>query len=182
MDFLPDSMSLLYWSVFIGPFVQEDAAVLYAASLSITNMERTAPLFFVIWLGLCASDFWKYWIGWAALRNERARAFTEKKHVADLKDKVIQHAFTTLMLARFVPLTRIPAYVACGLFGVNYLKYCLIIAFTAFLYVSAVFATFHLLGAVLGEQLKWILPIIALFGMGTYLGYLALKARKNGSE
>ena len=182
MDILPDSMALRYLTIFIGPFFQEDAAVIYAATLSVTKMVKTGPAFLIIWLGLFFSDIWKYWIGWAAIRNERAREFTEKKHVAEFKNKVRSHVFTTLMTARFIPFTRIPAYIACGLFGVNYIKYCVLIAFTAFLYVCVVFSAFHALGSILGEQLMWIMPIAAICVLGIYIAYLLIKNRASKPE
>ena len=80
MEFLTDSSLPIYLIIFFSPFVQEDAAVLYAASLSANNPALYFPkMFFVILAGLFLSDIWKYWIGWAALRNPKARAFAEKK-------------------------------------------------------------------------------------------------------
>jgi len=99
MDFLTDSPLAMYISVFIGPFVQEDAAVLYAASLSANNPSYFPNMFFVILAGLFLSDIWKYWIGWAALSNPKARAFAEKKHVADFQDKVQKYTLSYPSLA-----------------------------------------------------------------------------------
>ena len=96
MDFLTDSPLFPYISVFLGPFVQEDAAVLLAASLSANNPNYFPTMFFVILAGLFLSDIWKYWIGWAALKNPRARAFAEKKHVTELQDKVQRYTLVTL--------------------------------------------------------------------------------------
>lgn len=162
MNWLTDSPLLPYISVFFGPFVQEDAAVLLAASLSANNPSYFPTMFFVILAGLILSDIWKYWIGWAALKNDRARAFAEKKHVIDLKDKVQRYTLVTLFGARFIPLARVPAYVACGFFRVNYAKFCLIIALTATIYTLIIFAICHLLGEVMGEQFEWLLPIIGV--------------------
>lgn len=162
MEIVADSSQLLvYLGILLGPFIQEDAAVLAAATLSATDMAHTVPILIAIYIGLFLSDIWKYWIGWAALRNDRARAFTERKHVADMKDKVQRYTLTTLLTARFVPLARIPAYVACGFFSVSYPKFCLYIAFTAFLYVAVIFTACHLLGTILGEKLMWVMPIVA---------------------
>ena len=88
MDLLTDSpMWLLYLGVLLGPFVQEDAAVVTAASLSVTGAAKTIPLFIIITIGLFLSDIWKYWIGWAAMKNKGGKAFAEKKHIANLSHK-----------------------------------------------------------------------------------------------
>ena len=179
MDFLADSASWrIYLGVLLGPFVQEDAAVIAAATLSVTKTAKTLPLFLIIWLGLFLSDIWKYWIGWAGLKNKGGRAFAEKKHIAGFKDKVLAYTLVTMVAARFVPLTRIPIYIACGFFGVHYLKYCLYIALTALMYVAVIFAAFHLLGNVLGEQLIWVIPVAAITCICVLLAALFFKQRR----
>lgn len=179
MDFLTDSPLWIYIGVFFTPFIQEDAAVLGAASLSANNPDYFPTMFFVILAGLILSDIWKYWIGWAALKNPRARAFTEKKHVADLQDKVQRYTLVTLFGARFLPLARIPAYVACGFFRVPYWKFCLIIALTATVYTTIIFAVCHLLGEVMGERFEWLLPIIGISVALLFVGYQVLKRKKS---
>lgn len=153
---------LLYLGIAAGPFVQEDAAVLAAATLSASNPAHFPNVFFVILIGLILSDIWKYWIGWAALKNSRARAFAEKKHVANLQDKVQRHTFVTLMGARFLPFARVPAYVACGYFKVSYAKFCAVVAFSALIYTSVIFALCHHLGEMVGDKIELMLPLTAL--------------------
>lgn len=179
---MSDSTSwLTYIGVFFGPFIQEDAAVITAAGLSINEMARWPVLFAVITTGLFFSDIWKYWIGWAALRNERAKAFVEKEKVLQLKDKVTGNLVATLFSARFIPLARVPAYVACGLFGVNYPKFCVLIFITALCYTTVVFCLFHVLGEVVGENLKWIVPVIGLTVVISYIGFMVFKSKRNTS-
>jgi len=178
MEFLTDSPLWVYVGIFLGPFVQEDAAVLAAASLSANNPSYFPTMFFVILAGLFLSDIWKYWIGWAALKNSKARDFAEKKHVADLQDKVQRYTGATLLAARFVPLARIPAYVACGFFRVPYWKFCFFIALSATLYTIVIFAICHLVGEVMGEKFEWLLPIIGVSVALIFVGYQILKRRK----
>lgn len=182
LDFLPDSSPFwIYLGVFLGPFVQEDAAVLAAATLSATKMFKTIPLLLAIYAGLILSDIWKYWIGWAALRNNKAQAFAEKKHIAGMKDKVQQHPMMTLLTARFIPLARIPIYVACGFFKVSYPKFCLYVAFTGFLYIAAIFALCHGLGVLLGEKVIWVLPILATLLLVSFVLIRAVLDRKKST-
>ena len=178
MEYLTDSTFLTYLGVFFGPFIQEDAAVLAAASLSANNPSYHPTMFFVILVGLFLSDIWKYWIGWAALSNAKARAFAEKKHVANLEDKIQRYTLATLFSARFLPLARIPAYVACGFFKVPYWKFCLIIGLTATVYTAAIFAICHWIGKAMGERYEWLLPIIAVSLALLLIGFLFIR-RKN---
>ncbi len=183
---LIDSLAQNYpWSpyliVFAAPFVQEDAAVVGTAALTALGKLALGPALAAIFLGLFFSDAWKYWIGWAALRNATGAEFSKKSKVLVLKEKVETFPFTTLMGARFIPLTRIPAYIACGFFGVSYTKYCIYIAITAGLYIAIFFAAFHYLGVVMAEQLKWILPIIGVLFVAIVLGASYVKSRAKGS-
>lgn len=174
---------LLYLGIAIGPFVQEDAAVLAAATLSASNPAHFPAVFIIIFIGLFFSDIWKYWIGWAALKNPKAKAFTEKKHVANLQDKVQRHTFMTLLGARFLPLARVPAYVACGYFGVNYAKFCAIIAFTALLYTAVIFALCHYLGEMVGDKIEMMLPLIAVTLLSIFaIGYFIRKKMNSARQ
>ena len=180
LDFLRESTP--YWVYIfslLGPFWQEDAAVAFAATASATKMGKPLWIFVAIYIGLFLSDAWKYWIGRWALKVPRFGKYAEKKHVGDLKDKVKNNLLTTLFAARFIPLTRIPAYVACGYFHINYAKFCVYIAITAFVYVSLAFAICHALGELLGDNLKWALPAIGVPLVVILLGYNYWRVKKN---
>ena len=151
---------LLYLGVFLGPFVQEDAAVIAAASLSAADSVHFPVIFGVILAGLFLSDIWKYWIGRAAHTSTRARAYAEREHIVDFSDKVERHLVVTLLTARFLPLARIPVYVACGYFKVSYTKFCAVIFATALLYCAVIFAACHLLGELFGDRIELIVATL----------------------
>lgn len=151
----------LYLGVFVTPFVQEDTAVIAAATLSASDPQHFPTVFFVILFGLFASDAWKYWIGYSAHASARARKWAEKDKVMAMGDRVNRHAVTTLLTARFLPMARIPAYIACGYFKMNYAKFCAIIFMTALLYTVVIFGAIHLLGEVFGDRAQVVLGIIA---------------------
>jgi len=160
---MPDApLWLIYMGLFFGPFVQEDTAVFTAASYSATVPDDWLKVFLIIWTGLCLSDLWKYWLGWAALRHPKARKFAEKEKVMAFHAKIKEHAFISLIGVRFMPLARVPAYVACGFFKVSYTLFATAIIFSAFLYCCAIFAVCHLLSELFNDRLKMMLPAIAL--------------------
>jgi membrane protein DedA with SNARE-associated domain len=180
---MPDApLWLIYLGIFFGPFVQEDTAVFAAASYSATVPNEWIKVFFIIWAGLCLSDLWKYWIGWAALRHSGARKFAEKEKVIAFHDKIKDHAFISLIGVRFMPLARVPAYVASGFFKVPYPLFAAAIIISAFLYCCAIFAVCHLLGELFNDKLKIMLPVIALTIIALFLfgqwGYRRLNPAK----
>jgi len=66
------------------------------------------------------------------------------------------------MGARFLPLARVPAYVACGYFKVSYAKFCAVVAFSALIYTAVIFALCHYLGEMVGDKIELMLPLTAL--------------------
>lgn len=160
----------LYLSIFLLPFVQEDAAVIGAATASIMGLAPTTFLVAAILSGLVASDAWKYWVGRLARRYPWAHRFAEKPGVSVAGDLVRKEFVQTMLTARFVPGTRIPTYIACGFFKADYLKYLLVLVLTASMYVAIMFTLFHVGGAVAGEQAKIWLPILAVSLLIGYIG------------
>lgn len=168
----------LYAAIFLLPFIQEDAAVIAAATASLVTPAPDWALFLTILAGLTGSDIWKYWIGALARRNAWAHRFAEKPGVSVAGDLVKTELIKTLFVARYVPGTRIPTYIACGFFKVHYPRFVAIMIFTAFTYVTLSFTLFHTVGAVAGEQAKYWLPAIAITLVGGYVLYRWLRHRK----
>jgi len=152
----------VYLVVFAAPFVQEDSAVIGTAALTAIGKLALGPAVIAIFLGLFFSDIWKYWIGALALRNKTGLDISKREKVLSLKSKVLAYPFSTLLSARFIPMTRIPTYIACGFFKYSYSKFCFYIAVTAAIYIVLFFGAFLLVGELMAEQLKWILPLIGL--------------------
>ena len=152
----------IYILVFASPFVQEDSAVIGTAALTAIGKLALGPALIAIFLGLFFSDIWKYWIGWFARKNKTGDRFSRRDQILSLENKVHTYPFTTLMSARFIPFTRIPSYIACGFFRYPYRNYCIYIAITAAIYIFLFFGAFHLVGELMAEKLKWMLPIVGV--------------------
>ena len=160
---------VLYLTIFALPFLQEDAAVIGAATASLAGAGPTELIVAAIMAGLVASDAWKYWLGRFARRHAWAHRFAEKPGVSVAGDLIHKEFLQTMLMARFVPGTRVPTYVAAGFFKADYLRYVLTLVFTASLYVGIMFGLFHGLGAVAGEQAKVWLPAIAVMLLAAYV-------------
>lgn len=160
---------VLYFSIFFLPFIQEDAAVIGAATASLAGAAPTAFLLTAILTGLVASDAWKYWMGRLARRYKWAHKFAEKPGVSIAGDLVRKEFVQTMLTARFVPGTRIPTYIACGFFQADYARYVLTLVLTASLYVGLVFGLFHSVGAVAGEKAIIWLPVGAIVCLVAYV-------------
>ncbi len=159
----------IYVLVALGPFIQEDAAILSAAAASVAGLGSVRGIFIALLIGLSISDLWKYWLGRAAHTYEWGRKAALKPSVQAAKEQVVQRLGVSLFIARFVPGTRIPLYLACGFFRAPFWKVAIYVIASATLYVSIAFALFHWLGEMAGEQIEKYAPIV-----GGVLGFIVL--------
>ncbi len=183
MDFTsPELLGAALLGLFIGPFVQEDLAVIGAASLSIMHPALTPIILPVIMIVLWASDVWKYLPGKWARDKGKALDPALRPRAAAVITGLNTHPGKTLMTVRFIPFARIAAYVAAGYAGVPFARFGFWIALSGALYIGIIFAMFHLLGAVLAEQVKVYLPLIGLGIAALLIGSAYFAHRVKRSE
>ncbi|MBI1252029.1 MAG: hypothetical protein GC189_11205 [Alphaproteobacteria bacterium] len=174
-------MIALYASLFLAPFIQEDAAVFGgAAAASASGMIGADPasLFVTVVAGLIASDVWKYWAGRWAQTHGKVRAWAEKPGVVAAKEKVLTRLGATLFAARFIPGTRIAAYLAAGLFGAPFLPFLGYLVASAILYVGLAFGLVAVVGAAAGEQAVHALAIAVGAAALLFVGFALWRRRR----
>jgi membrane protein DedA with SNARE-associated domain len=176
-----NSELLIYLAAFIAPFVQEDAAILAAVTAFLlpetSNMASGSVILIATTTGLVISDLWKYWIGFAGKTQKWAQAMAKNPAVGAVGTRLVDNLGKTLMLARFIPGTRIPAYIAAGFFGVGFGRFAIWIMISALAYVAVAGALLRTVGMVAGKtgQLyvaAGIVVILIIYGSWT-----AIKAR-----
>ena len=164
-----------YLCALIGPFIQEDAAVLGAASASVSGIGTPMGMFIAITIGLTVSDLWKYWLGRAAISQSWAKKHAQSPRILKAKDSIVHNLGKSIMVARFIPGTRIPLYIAAGFFQASFVKFTAFIFLSALIYIAIAFGLFHFLGEVAGEEAKKYLPIAAVVGFIFLLIFKRLK-------
>jgi len=172
---------LIYLSAFIAPFVQEDAAVLGAVTAfahpGMDHMADGALIVSAMMVGLIISDLWKYWLGWAGRTQGWAHRFSEKPGVAQVRAKIVAHPGKTLLIARFVPGTRIPAYIAAGFFGVPFGRFAAWIVVSAFAYTVVAWALIVTVGTIAGEKGQLYLAIGLISAILLFVAFKMIKAK-----
>ena len=151
----------VYLLIIITPFIQEDTAVVGAATASISGANPLACYLLLV-LGITGSDLFKYWIGRASHTFAWTRRMTQRPDVLAARERVLKRLGMTLVVARFVPGTRIPLFVASGLFHASFGRVAAYVIGTAFIYAGIIFAVFQALGAAMGEEARRTLPFVAL--------------------
>jgi membrane protein DedA with SNARE-associated domain len=158
----------LYLLIAVTPFIQEDTAVVGAATASISGANPLVCYFLLV-LGITGSDLFKYWIGRASHAFSWTQRLTERAEVQAARERVLKRLGLTLVIARFVPGTRIPLFIASGLFHAPFERVAAYVVGTAFIYAGAIFAVFHALGAAMGDEARRTLPFVALAIVGLVL-------------
>lgn len=166
MELLANFFAAYPWGIFVavalGPFVQEDAAIIAAATASSLGLGDPVLLFICILLGLTASDVWKYWAGRWGRSHKKAKSIARNRKVNQVRDKVVDQLGLTLMATRFIPGTRIPVYLASGFFKAPFGPFTFWIVFSAAIYCIIAFTLFHALGEVAGAKAKVYAPLVAI--------------------
>lgn len=145
---------LLYACLMVGPFVQEDAAVLGAAAAVAGGMSAIAPAYLAVTVGLCASDLWKYWLGRAARTHAWAQRFAKGEAIQKAQAQLDARMGATIAAFRFVPGTRIALYTAAGYLGASWSRFAFWVVVTAAGFVAFVFAGVITLGMIAGPAVQ----------------------------
>ncbi len=170
------------WLAFLGPFVQEDAAVLGVATAAATGAGNATGLFLATFAGLLVSDGWKYWIGYFAHANAWARSKAMHPKVEAARTQVLGNLWLALLTARFVPGTRIPLYIACGYFKAPFWRFLVMIAVTGLMYLTIAFVAIAALGAAVGERLPIVLGVIVGLAVLGLIGFYWFKRRRTAGR
>jgi len=173
-----DAALAVYVIVFFAPFVQEDAAVFGAASAAAMGQGDPAILFAVTLAGLTLSDLWKYWAGAFAKRIPRFAKWVNDPRVLAAREGVLKRLGLTLLAARFVPGTRIPLYVACGVFHAPFGRFSAYVILSGALYIGLAFALLRLVGEAAGERVHAIAPFVAIGVVALVIGISAWRRRR----
>ena len=169
----------IYLCFFFLPFLQEDVAILGAASACASGLGNSVLGFSLVLLGLVVSEALKYGLGWSANHQSWAKKYADKPSIQNIEGKVKDNLGKTLFAARFISALRIPAYLASGYFKVPFIKFLIIIAATAAVYLAIAFSLFHIFGEVAGEKLKIYLPIAAIILLIIFFIASRLKTSKS---
>jgi len=161
-DMIEGNIWAAYFCALVGPFVQEDAAVLAAASGSVSKMINTPLMFLVVTTGLVASDLWKYWIGRAAISNQWAKKYVKGPRIEAARGKLGHHLGKNMLISRFMPGARIPLYIAAGFFQISFARFSALIILTALVYIGTAFLFFHVISMVVGGFSRLVIPVLGI--------------------
>ncbi len=126
-------------AIILTTFVLEDAASIGAALLA-TAGALSAPLAMAaLVVGIFAGDLGLYGLGYAARSQQWARKRIADKHIERGRRWLNRRLLTALIVARFIPGARLPAYAASGYLRVPFARFAAITAGAGIVWTIAVF-------------------------------------------
>src|SRR5205823_6136180 len=138
-------------AIILLSFVSEDAATISSA-LSIFD----GPISWPVGFAACFTGIWLGDLGLYSLARCAGKNVLHSRWLARLADPATitrcektfaQNSTFTLIASRFIPGTRLPTYLAAGLFAMPARRFALITAIGALLWISVFFALTKLLGS-----------------------------------
>jgi membrane protein DedA with SNARE-associated domain len=138
-------------AIILLSFVSEDAATISSA-LSLFGGPISWPLGFAacfagIWLGDLSLYSLARCLGKPVLQSRWVARFADAAAIERCQEKFNQRGSLTLLVSRFIPGTRLPTYLAAGILSMPIVRFALVTAFAALLWIGAIFAIAKLLGA-----------------------------------
>jgi len=138
-------------AIILLSFVSEDAATISSA-LSIFGGPLKWPLGFAscfagIWLGDLGLYFLARCTGKNVLRSRWLAQLADSATITRCEKTFTRNSAFALIASRFIPGTRLPTYLAAGLFAMPARRFALITAIGAILWISVFFALTKLLGS-----------------------------------
>jgi membrane protein DedA with SNARE-associated domain len=150
----------------LATFVLEEAAILIAAGLAAAGELPASLALAALATGIIVSDWCLYGLGALAVRSERIERWVSPARIAHGRGLLQRSTFTAGLIARTIPWLLFPVFVASGFLGVGFLRFALINAAIALIYVLALFyGAFGLASAVIDWAGGW----AWLFGAGLLL-------------
>jgi membrane protein DedA with SNARE-associated domain len=144
-------------AIILLSFVSEDAATISSA-LSIFGGPISWPLGFAacfvgIWLGDLGLYSLARCLGSPILQSRWVARYADLAAIQRCQRKFTECGSVALLASRFVPGTRLPTYLAAGLFSIPVTRFAAITAIGALLWIGGIFAIAKLLGS---QSLLWL--------------------------
>lgn len=150
-------------ALFIAPFILEEAALIGGAAVAAAKELSAWTALTAIYLGVVVSDWVLYATGVLAGRSERVKDFVGVDNIAQGRKLLRKSGWAAALTARLVPWLLLPIFIASGFLRVGFLKFAVINAVIAFVYVNVLFWALYRFEILLLDYLKqWTWLVIAL--------------------
>lgn len=163
-------------AIILCTLILEDATTILVAMAVVDGVLSPEVALLALFVGVALGDFGLYWGGRLVGRHGWARRFVHLPKLDVPRDWLSQHAFASVMSARFLPGFRLPTYAAFGLVGVPFGRFAISVVVATLLWTTLLFGASLAFGnlflAELG-QWRWLGAILAALAVVVIGHYIA---------
>jgi len=129
---------VLWWAIFFLTFVLEEGAAALAVLLILAHKLSWPLASTAVFMGVVASDLALYGCGYAASHFKWVRRWIDVVKLRQGDEWMQQTLLPAVILCRFLPWALPPVFIACGFFGLSFLRVLWLSAFSAALWTVVV--------------------------------------------
>lgn len=141
------SPALQAGAVVLGTFILEDATTILAAMLVAEGQLSAGLALGALYVGIVLGDLGLYGLGWLAARLPFVARLLPPRRTDVVRAWLSGRVFRVVLVSRFLPGVRLPAYTTCGFLGADLKQFLLATALATSLWTSMLFAISLHLGA-----------------------------------
>lgn len=157
---------VLFLAIIIFAWLWEDGALIGGALLAANGDLSLSYAVCAVLLGIVSGDLGLYGLGVLARRWRGIRArFYRHKQFRKLRVTFKQKTISNILIIRFVPGLRTVGFSLCGLWGVPFYRFCVVMIAAAILWVGCLFSVIYFIGTsgwLIDSNWKWALGGVAI--------------------
>jgi len=155
---------LLVLAIIVGTFIHEDVATVTTGMLVADGVTGVGVALPSLYIGIVAGDLGLYGIGRLVALNFLSEGLTVGRRFLALKMWLDERLVAGVLMVRFLPGLRMPAYTTYGFFAMPFRRFVVSVIFAASIWTTGLFYLSYEFGALTADWLgvlRWPVIIIA---------------------
>ncbi|MBK5198194.1 MAG: VTT domain-containing protein [Methyloceanibacter sp.] len=161
---LPGNPWLLVLAIIAGTFIHEDIATVATGILVADGVTSVGVALPALYIGIVAGDLGLYGIGRLVALNRISRRLAGGRRFSTLKIWLDERLVAGVLMVRFLPGLRMPAYTTYGFFAMPFRSFLVSVIFAASIWTTGLFYLSYEFGALTADWLgvlRWPVIVIA---------------------
>lgn len=153
------------FSIVVATFILEDAAMVGTGVLAADGHISIATGLISLFAGIALGDFGLYGLGRLAITHPKIRAWVTHRRALPVKRWLDGQLFSVVTATRFLPGMRLPTYLACGFFSLDFKRFAVAVLSGVAVWVPLLFGASYLFGYYTLDWLglwRWPIALIAI--------------------
>jgi membrane protein DedA with SNARE-associated domain len=161
---LPRDPWLLVLAIIAGTFIHEDIATVATGILVADGVTSVGVALPALYIGIVAGDLGLYGIGRLVALNRISRRLAGGRRFSTLKIWLDERLVAGVLMVRFLPGLRMPAYTTYGFFAMPFRSFLVSVIFAASIWTTGLFYLSYEFGTLTADWLgvlRWPVIVIA---------------------